>query len=52
MFPQVLVPLCDLLEDGAILEPLVREPEIIPVLRGPARPSRRMARSMIGCFGL
>ncbi len=31
--PQVLVPLCDLLEDGAILEPLVREPEIIPVLR-------------------
>lgn len=31
--PQVLVPLSDLLEDGAILEPLVREPEIIPVLR-------------------
>lgn len=31
--PQVLVPLCDLLEDGAILEPLVREPEIIPALR-------------------
>jgi tetratricopeptide (TPR) repeat protein len=31
--PQVLVPLCDLLEDAAIAEALVREPEIIPVLR-------------------
>lgn len=31
--PQVVVPLCDLLEDAAIAEALVREPEIIPVLR-------------------
>lgn len=31
--PHVLVPLCDLLEDAAIAEALVREPELIPVLR-------------------
>jgi len=31
--PEVVVPLCDLLEDLSLTEPLAREPEIIPLLR-------------------
>lgn len=31
--PQVVVPLCELLEDLSLAEPLSREPEIIPLLR-------------------
>ncbi len=31
--PQVIVPLCDLLEDLSIAEPLSRQPEIISILR-------------------
>lgn len=31
--PQIVVPLCDLIEDLSLAEPLAREPEMIPLLR-------------------